>query len=295
MSSFKKLPSDTLDSKYEAGIKVIMESEEDVSIFRDHWFPRYQHKLRFESAEDGNIGGGGCGAVRRKVDDARARRLSAFGIVDRDTLLSDGKTDIFWETDDANFSAAQPYGNFIHVLRRWELENYLLRSEAFSAEIRRRDLRARPVIESQTLLSQHEDDLVDLTALTTFMMSQNEKSPNTGFGLDSSGQQLKDKIGTHLGSKLPGRGYSDLDSDVSKIFTFSEGHQAPDKRWERLTRILDGKKALNRICVRLGEEHDIKGFKQWEEMRGCLANQIASLRLIDNELEVAVERFTQAG
>jgi len=293
MSSFKSAPVAMLDDKYESGIKVIMESEEDVSIFRDHWFPRYQNKLRFESAEDGSIGGGGCHAVRQKVEDARSQRLNAFGIVDRDTLLSDGKTGIFWEIDDASFEAAQPY-DFIHVLRRWELENYLLRPEAFAAEVRRRDLRSQPLINSQTLLNQHEEDLIGLTALTTFMMSQNEKSPKPGFGLDSSGQQLKEKIGTHLDNKLPGKSYSDLETDIGKISSFHENHQEPDKRWERLTRILDGKKTLSRICDRLSKEHGLDSIKPWEEMRGCLANQIASLGL-DNELKEAMERFVRLG
>lgn len=291
MGSFKNLSTDFIGSRYEGGIKVILESEEDVRIFRDHWFSHHQDKLRFESAEDGKQGGGGCNAVVRRVGEAQDQQVAAFGIVDRDMLLSDDKPEIFWETNDTEFHSALPYGDRIHILRRWELENYLLKPEALSAEVARRVSRSpTPLISSETLLHL-ENDLVDVTALTTFMVGKRKSSPNPGFGQGHSGQDLRNDIECHLRKVLQDTGYSHLSEDIEKIKTFFEQEHDFGKRWDKLTRILDGKKALSRICAWLSETHDIQSLRPWEEMRGCLADRIASLKVIDDELAEIIERF----
>lgn len=38
MASFKQVQTEYVDAKYEGGVKVYLESAEDVRIFRDHWF-----------------------------------------------------------------------------------------------------------------------------------------------------------------------------------------------------------------------------------------------------------------
>ncbi|MDD5033541.1 MAG: hypothetical protein PHE55_02180 [Methylococcaceae bacterium] len=291
MGSFKDLSSDFIGSRYEGGVKVILESEEDVRIFCEHWFAHYQDRLRFESAEEGGKGGGGCSAVLRKVEEARNQHLSVFGIVDRDILLSDEKPEIFWETDDEKFHEAKPYGDLICVLRRWELENYLLKPEALSSELARRVTRSpAPSVNSETLLNL-EDDLVDVTALTTFMVDNQLKSPNPGFGQDHSGQELRDDIERHMNKALPGKGYNHLSENICRIKAFAENVHDPDRRWDRLTRALDGKKVLNRVCGYLRASHKIESLRYWEEMRGCLADRIASLKLIDEELVEVVKHF----
>jgi hypothetical protein len=303
MGSFKESSADFIGGKYEGGVKLILESEEDVKIFCDHWFSRYQDKIRFESAEVGESfesaeagkkGGGGCAAVVRKVKEARGMQLIAFGIVDRDMLLGNGKLNIFWETNDQAFHEAKPYGEEIHVLRRWELENYLLKPEAFSMELACRLSRSpSPNISSNDFLH-NEDDFVDITALTTFMVANGMENPKIGFAQTKSGQPLRNEISEHLGNKCSSlKGYSELSADIEKIRAFSEDEQTPEKRWDRLSRILDGKKTLNRICGQLSLKNKIKGLGYWEEMRGCLANRIASAKLIDDELVRLIERFCQ--
>jgi hypothetical protein len=294
MGSFKRLRPDFIGSKYEGGVKVILESEEDVRIFSEHWFPHYQDKVSFQSAEDGQRGGGGCGVVRQKVKEARQQKLTAYGIVDRDALLSDGKHELFWEPDDEKFHRACPYGEEIYVLRRWEIENYFLKPKAFSAEMARRASRApTPAISSENLLGL-VDDFIAVTALTTFMVGQGQKSPKPGFGCGRSGQQLREDIGKHLGDVLAGANYDSLAGDIVKIRAFSGDEESSEKRWERMSRILDGKKALSRICGYLSSKHGIKGIGIWEEMRGCLADRIASEKLIDEELTEVVNRFSAA-
>lgn len=294
MGSFKGLPSELIGGKYEGGVMVILESEEDVRILSDHWFAGYQDKIRFKSAEDGTRGGGGCKAVIRKVKHARDLQLPAFGIVDRDTLLSNGKSDIFWEADDLAFHGAKPYGDEIHVLRRWELENYLLKPEAFSAEAACRVSRGpSPQISADDFLS-IENDVVDITAFSSFMLSHGKPSHHK-FAQRDSGERLRGQIDEHMKSALSSsQGYSDLAQDIEKIKAFSEDEQVSGKRWDRLNRILDGKKTLNRICGILSVKHDIKGLTEVEEMRGCLANRIATKNLIDDELTDLIERLSKS-
>lgn len=293
MGSFKQLPASIVDSKYEGGVKVYLESEEDVRIFSDHWFSSYQDKIRFESAEQQARGGGGCCAVIRQVEEASHSNMPAYGIVDRDILLADGRHDLFWEIDDTKFHAAQPYTDRVHVLCRWELENYLLKPEAISAVVALRKSRPPiPHVTSESLLV-FEEDLVNVTALTTFMVAQNQGSPNPGFGQQSFGDALKEEITSHLGKAVPGKSYDDLAGDRKKIKAFSEDRDDAAQRWDRLARIFDGKKALSRICSGLGKDHGIGSLKPWEEIRGSLADKIASMKLIDKELSELIERFSQ--
>ncbi len=194
-TDFKGVAADLIGSKYEGGIKVFLESEEDVRIFSDHWFSQYQDKIRFESAEDGDKSGGGGNAVLRKVKAAKENQLIAYGIVDRDTLFEDNQN-IFWETDDDKFHAASPYGHSIHVLRRWEMENYLLKPEAFRAELQCRIHKrstSAPEITAETLLN-YKEDLKKLTALSTVLASKNIPAPSEGFGSAISGESLHSEI-----------------------------------------------------------------------------------------------------
>lgn len=293
MASFKQVQAEFVDAKYEGGIKVFLESAEDVRIFSEHWFSDKQDKLCFVSAEGDQSGGGGCQVVISKVREADTHNIKAFGIVDRDVLLSDRKLDLFWETDDAIFHAGKPYGDKIYVLRRWELENYLLQPEAFSAEVSKRISRSpAPTISAQTLLDQSED-IIKVTALTTISVANDKASPSPGFGSQSSGSNLDDEIRRHLSKQFPDNDYpnrdNDFKADIDKIRRFDQTHGSSEDRWNKLSRILDGKKSLMRLCQYLSKNHGIKGISEWEEMRGCLANVIASKGAIDDELQTYID------
>ncbi len=296
MSSFKWVAADFIDSKYESGIKVFLESTEDVRIFSDHWFSDYQDKISFESAEgDSNKGGGGCNAVLRKVKDAESQQLTAYGIVDRDKLLGDDdKQDIFWETDDDKFHAASPYGDNIHVLRRWEMENYLLKPEAFRAELQCRiSNRSAPEITAETLLN-HEDDLIKLTALSTVLANKSISAPDEGYGRAYSGERLHTELNNYLSSFEITLEANEFSKDISQISAFASNEENPEVRWDKLSRILDGKRALHKFCSAFHREYKLEGFKFVNEVKGCLANRIASKReLLDEELCDTIERFSK--
>ncbi len=293
MASFKQVQAEFVDARYEGGTRVFLESAEDVRIFSDHWFGHKQDKLRFVSAEGDQSGGGGCQAVISKVQEAKSQDIKAYGIVDRDTLLSDQNFDLFWETDDIKFHAAQPYGDAIHVLRRWELENYLLHPTAFSEEVSKRVSRSpAPIISAQIFLDQSED-IIKLTALTTISVAHGKTSPQPGFGSQCSGADLDSEINKHLNNQLGEHSNrnSDFEKDANRIKAFCQETDNTENKWNALSRILDGKKSLMRLCQYLAKSHGIKGINQWEEMRGCLANVIASKELIDMELRDLIERL----
>lgn len=283
MASFKKVETALVDAKYEGGIKVFLESAEDVRIFSEHWFSHKQDKLRFVSAEGEQSGGGGCNAVIIKVDEANKQNIQAYGIVDRDVLLAHAKFDLFWETDDDIFHTAKPYGENIHVLRRWELENYLLQPEAFAYEVSRRVSRSpAPDISAETFLTQ-ADDIVQVTALTTYSVANGQKSPNPAFGTKiPSGSDLSKEIEKFLSKQFPT--HPDISGDAEKIKAFDQNGATPAERWERLSRILDGKKSLVRLCQYISTSLSLNSVGHWEEMRGCLANVIASKGRIAPEL-----------
>lgn len=284
MTNFKEVQTEFVDAKYEGGIKVFLESAEDVRIFSDHWFSHKQDNLRFVSAEGDQSGGGGCQVVISKVNEANNNKIKAYGIVDRDVLLSDKNLELFWETDDVIFHAAEPYGNKIYVLRRWELENYLLQPEAFSEEISKRaHCSPKPIISAETFLGQ-SDDIINVTALTTVSVAKGKASPNPGFGSQSSGSNLIKEIKKYLERQFPNGDCPEINDDADKIRLFDRTNGDPEERWNRISRILDGKKSLMRLCQCLAEDFQIHSIRPWEEMRGCLADVIASKKLIDAEL-----------
>lgn len=297
MASFKKVETALVDAKYEGRIKVFLESAEDVRIFGEHWFSHKQDKLRFVSAEGEQVGGGGCRVVISKVEESNKQNIPAYGIVDRDVLLNDAKSDlskldIFWETDDERFHAAQPYGDKIHVLHRWELENYLLKPEAFNYEVSRRISRSpAPDISAETFLEE-VDNIVQVTALTTYSVANGQKSPNPAFGTNiPSGSDLSQEIDKFLKRQFPAPACPNISEDVEKIRSFDQIDATPAERWERLSRILDGKKSLMRLCRFISTSMKLGSVDHWEEMRGCLANIIASKGTIDLELIVLIDNI----
>jgi hypothetical protein len=298
MSSFKKIGADFIGSKYEGGIKVFLESTEDVRIFSDHWFSHYQDKICFESAEnDDKKGGGGCNAVLRKVKEAENQQLIAYGIVDRDKLLGDpDNQDIFWETDDDKFHAALPYGHKIHVLRRWEMENYLLKPEAFKAELQCRVFKrsaSAPEITAGTLLN-YENDLIKLTALSTVLGNKGIPD-NKDIGRAYSEEKLHIEINNYLLPHKITLESTEFTRDISQISAFANDEENPEMRWDKLSRILDGKKALKKYCALFNREYELIGFQYADEVKGCLANKIASKReLLDEELCNVIERFAES-
>lgn len=81
---------------------------------------------------------------------------------------------------------------------------------------------------------------------------------------------------------------------MARISAFANNEQSSKIRWDKLSRILDGKRALKKFCSLFNTEYELQGFQYTDEVKGCLANRIASnKKLLDEELCTMIERFAE--
>ncbi|WP_155920583.1 hypothetical protein [Methylobacter luteus] len=271
--SFKAIGKESIVEEYTDGIKIYLESTDDQFIFKEKWFSRFNDKLSFESVSDTRANGG-CELVRQKVKNSK---ITAFGVVDRDTLLKDPdfQDSLWWEIDDEVFSSRKPYGETIFVLHRWELENYLLHPQALASLVADKRLDATTsATDIAKLLFDREDEMVAVTLLSTI--------PAKNCIAQAGEQVLRDKLGDDLKQAVKNKlqAQSDvIESEQIKIKNFVENEQDHIKRWHRLSRLLDGKRIMYRIDDLL-----FSGKVKLESERGVLAGYIAKHKLVDSAL-----------
>ncbi|WP_333874744.1 hypothetical protein [Methylobacter sp.] len=269
--SFKNIGKEAIVPESTDGIKIYLESTDDQYILRN-WFSTFNFydKLSFESVSE-TRGDGGCRLVLKKVENSQ---LKAFGIVDRDILLADPnfKNSLWWEIDDEVFLSQKPYGEKIFVLPRWELENYLFHPQALASLVADKRLNTMTsAADIAKLLCDHEDDMVAITLLSTI----SPKRVGEQVLRDKSGEGLSEAILKQLLIQA-----DVLESEQIKIKCFAENKQDPIERWQRLSRLLDGKRIMHRIDDLL-----FSGKVKLESERGALAGHIAKHKpLIDSAL-----------
>ena len=290
MSAFKKVKTpERLLWKQRGGVVVFLESEDDYEIIAKRWFFDEGADLLFEPADrhEPDTGGGGCEAVIALVAGARADGVAAFGLVDRDLLLGRHDWALWWQKADEVFLATRPHGGNIRVLLRWELENYLLDPMA-------------EVANDHVLTSSHTgdtmvdaclacaDELKDKSAATVVAKTAHQRSPKPGFGCTplKRGSQLKDDLVGHLTTLgIPDPGPA-LDQERLKIEGFDQPSASPRQRWERLTRMLDGKAALKYLSH--------AGPVRFDEHRGFLARRMRETGKVPSDIRAQIEDFKLA-
>lgn len=278
MANFGDLAADSIGDRYKGGIKVHLESQDDVEIIGSKWFVALKERISFENAGTGTPDGtGGCGLVLQRVREARKQGLTAYGIVDRDILMADpAHHSHFWQTDDRAFAGAKPFGPDIYILGRWEIENLLLHPEAIAHVIKNRNLGGlKPSAAgiSDALIAV-EGDLICITLLSTLTVTKGQPSPRDGFGTDKGcvGGLLKQAVMAHLMCTQ-----DDFDAHHSQVVAFAEHQSTSEQRWNRLSRLLDGKRLMERLPRILP---DLAGTDMTKE-RGHLADLMKNLNLID--------------
>ncbi len=282
MAELKEITKSDIAGFYKAGVKVYLESEDDLYILSRIWFSEFNDKLSFEAVCSEGGADGGCFQVIKRVNDSLNRGVLTFGIVDRDVLMSDDehRKRFWWETDDHKFLSNSPYGENIHVLKRWEIENYLLKPLAIQKYVHTILLvKSPPDINAKTFLN-HEEDLINLTSLSTLAMEFKRSNPKHQFGRGLSGSKLKHEILSHLDIDD-----SQLSKHRQKISAFTNDIKESEERWDKITRMLDGKRALYYLTDRI-RELEPKKLKKMCLMtnKGQIAIHIANLKLIDYEL-----------
>ncbi|MDP2180571.1 DUF4435 domain-containing protein [Methylicorpusculum sp.] len=287
-TSFKALGNKVYE-EYTDGIKVYLESTDDEYIVGRKWFPHLKDKISFESVSDVRANGG-CQLVRKKVKESKANNKKSFGIVDRDILLADPlfRDSLWWQIDNDIFTSTKPYEEGdIFVLHYWELENYLLHPKALESLLSDKKLAKNSAFSESTiagLLFQHENDLVAVTLLSTISAQQALDQAPIGFGLDNFGDELTEKVRNklHISMKVS-------EIERQKIKNFAEDESNALIRWNKLSRILDGKRIIQRID-RLFSGKDRADCKvSLTSERGALAGYIASHKLIEPNLVKWIE------
>lgn len=285
MPSLKSHPDiNTIDSAYLDKAIVYLESGEDIQIIKERWFFDEGRYVEFKSADDGE--GGGCATVIERVNFERAKGIKTFGIVDRDALLRCHEWDTWWEADDLVFDKKQPFGEHIKVLKRWEIENYLLNPhelEIVLADMGLRSMRTdQAVIES--LLAEAEK--VKLLSAAEIYCHKNGLRFPRGFGEHETIDTLNDTIDKYL-KKFENYEPGHLNEYVKNIESFAEGITTISyERWERINRLLDGKRML-RCFGLIGHPPS--------DRRGDIARHIRLNGTIDPEILSYMEIFKEAG
>ncbi len=286
MGNFKRIKrTGPIEHKYVNKVVVYLESEADVLILRDRWFFDVGERLEFASVDV--EGSGGCTKVVNQVHSDREAGIEAFGIVDRDALLRENRWDLFFETDDVIFDAERPYGAWVTVLRRWEIENYLLVPEAVNDYLSdSTDGRLRSVAATTEQMLDCAESLIPQIAANVLLHQMRKRKMPSDFGHQADDAvQMKEEVCRYLTS---GEGSdceeSDLAGYILRIQRFAEDQPERDgKRWGRLSRLIDGKLFVRRFfhsVHRLGHEH-----------RFHLATRIREKRCIDPEIVGHIERL----
>ncbi len=283
MGSFKKVPDTShLRRDYFKRAIVYLESGEDLLIIKDRWFHNEGEYLEFKSADEGE--GGGASRVVNMVDEDRASGFVAFGLVDRDALQARQKWEVWWEQNDALFSTLRPLGEHIRVLRRWEIENYLLDPEIVEEE--RANLEGRAVTRSNPVEKLAKDILMPAKFLASAAIVLHEQGTKLGDDLNKvePTEELMKKVSEKIGDKT-----IRFEETLKRIEIFGEGHpETSSEYWERISRVLDGKRILKRLGLAQSS------LDKPRDYRLSLASKIRQSGKIDFEFNGYIEEFKTA-
>lgn len=245
MAALKDIGSAWIDERSLNKTIVYLESEEDIQIVAERWFFDAKEKVEFKSADEGS--GGGGTSVINKVKEARREGVTAFGVIDRDVLLQQQQWDLWWEADDDVLDDAQIFGECIHVLHRWEIENYLLQVDALECVLA--DKEGRSEREKGDALKAFLDDMPSLSWLAAahcFLHEKGKKFPG-GFGQQEQGDALHQLLCRHLDKHGVSDAAETLVDYKKKVDAFAHGAQNDEQQWQQGTRLLDGKRVLKRL------------------------------------------------
>lgn len=235
---------------------IYVEGESDQRIFENYWFTELLDKVSFDTATHTH----GCTAVVNAVAADRQQGIAAFGIVDRDKLMSDDKWQLLRETDDEVFENARPYPE-IKVTIRWELESYLIEPDAiesFLAPAQKGRVK-RPTHEVVADLLDHADALIPLSALNQALHLYRKPARGDGYADDVCRAQVETKIASdHATTPFPADVWASYRSNLPLIEAFSGSAAIPPAtKLAGLLRAINGKAMLHRIKKAAGIRDDI--------------------------------------
>jgi hypothetical protein len=293
MATLKEKSTATRDviSEYRDKTLVVLEGETDVNLFRNYWFQNRLDRIDFvepESVSECGGGGGGCNAVIRDVAFYRQKGTNAFGLVDRDKLQADKMWDLVWQTDDAIFDQAFPYGPHVKITRYWEIESYLIDPSSIEKHLCNKDGGRQPrsddTVEQECLV--HAEALIPHAAMNYAKRKIGEKEfPDTQTsrfsnksGVEKEYQCLKEK------GEICDSVWCEYQKAVPKVEAFAYGKTSRQRLFGLLRRV-NGKAMLERI---------IKKDKLLDKPNFFLAAAIRDRKAIPQELIDFIDIFCGA-
>ncbi len=271
------------------GVPVIyVESEEDRYIYGECWFKAQLSRLEFLSVADRfeDNAFSGCKAVVEAVQDETSSGNASWGIVDRDAVMSQDLWNLVHETDDERFDQNQAFGPRIKVLRRWEMESYLVDGELLELHRAQKEMtQPRPAHVVWDELLGDCQALIPHAALNA--VHHHYKIPGLGDGRTDgfkSRAEVDEKLVGNVLASLK-KAYPNCDGVYAEHLAHVEAFDAipasSDQRVQGLLRRVHGKAVLSRFKKR----HRIN-----DDFRGQLAAQIKAVGRVPQELDEFVRR-----
>lgn len=277
---------DRMAARY-GGVPVIyVESDEDHYIYGECWFKECLSRVEFKPATS-QCGFGGCSAVTTAVGKERAAGNSAWGIVDRDVVMSRDLWNLVHETDDAQYERTQPFGAKIKVLRRWEIENYLV--DAIALEKCQAELNCQPSRPDQDVIQEildHCQALVPHAAITATYHEFKKNAPGDGCtNKFATRTDVDTNIRSTMFSSLPSTAVGRYNHHIPLVDAFDIANGAPKDRVTAMLRRVNGKAMLQRFSF----AHKIQNIN----IKGLLANRIKENNRVPEEIIRFIEEVAK--
>lgn len=245
---------------YRDAVIVYVEGGSDIAILKK-MFPDHEPDMLFELPIEGTLTGG-CTAVRVRVQDERRSNPRVVGLLDRDALHRDCAWAALFEPDNATFRRLTCVEG-IHVLTRWEIENYLMDPKAV-LELMRHWGERRNISEDELLDLMIEASVDELAVTAGFctahhfgMRQAAPPSPHDDRGMEAATRRW-------LQGGL-GRDEPLYEEHLAKVRAFDPGERADKSaRLADLLRMVDGKRLLARLQ------------RQWANLRDDPMHQLAT-------------------
>ncbi|MBF0136833.1 MAG: DUF4435 domain-containing protein [Magnetococcales bacterium] len=277
---------EAIGRQYSSRIMLYLESREDLEIFHERWFRGWSEWIEFQSVDAQEGGGGGSSQVFHRVQKDRDCNVPAFGIVDRDVLLNDqvmgrgSNWDAFLESNHAAFESAAHVGPYIKVLRRWEIENYLLHPVAVGKLMQDAEVKSNvtcsPNAAAQCLLDFSAVAIL-MTAANLVLIEHDRIPIKPLFEQNYSDiQSLTPLVIRYFETQGISDAQEKIDIKCKAIRSFLHDETGtPEDHWDQLNYLIDGKLFLVRFC---------KWFGFSDPRRLELARKICDHQLIDSEI-----------
>ena len=244
MPEFKSIgDSAALDKKYARKIVIYLESEEDISILSRQWFFDLGEKIEFRPASDDLHKTGGSSGVLSRIAEDTGNKISSFGIVDRDTLLSHRNWDMLFETDDETYRSATPFGEHVHALLRWEIENYLFDPEIIEEYIADHE-KGRKLKKKETVIKELQDQCHKIIPhmVKSILLCENSK-------IESDSEHCHDKASKKKITE---------ETVLASILKFEKNTDIIEEKFYSLLRIIDGKRLLKKMKNKYKIQNEIR-------------------------------------